>query len=130
MRKLLFLILLLALAVSACGSIAKENTLPRAVSASEAFELYQKGAFFLDVRTLEEWDAFHVENATLIPLDELPNRITELPKDRLIVVICLSGSRSASGRDILLEAGFPQVTNMSGGLEEWVASGYPFTAEP
>lgn len=100
-------------------------SLPKEISVSEAFSRYQNGAFVLDVRTQEEWNEFHAPNTTLIPLDQLPNRLNELPKDKEIVVVCRSGNRSQQGRDILLNAGFTQVTSMTGGLNEWRASGYP-----
>ncbi len=106
----------------------KNNTatsLPGEISVSEAYTKYQNGAFFLDVRTQEEWNEFHAPNATLIPLDQLPARLNELPKDKEIVVVCRSGNRSQQGRDILLNAGFAQVTSMQGGLTDWRASGYP-----
>jgi rhodanese-related sulfurtransferase len=51
--------------------------------------------------------------------------LNEVPRDRQIVVVCRSGNRSQQGRDILLNAGFEQVTSMTGGLNEWRASGYP-----
>jgi rhodanese-related sulfurtransferase len=95
------------------------------ISVSEAFTKYQNGTFVLDVRTQEEWDDFHAPNSTLIPLDQLASRLNELPRDREIVVVCRSGNRSQQGRDILLNAGFEQVTSMTGGLNEWRASGYP-----
>ena len=100
-------------------------SLPREISVSEAFTKAQNGAFVLDVRTPEEWNEFHAPNSTLIPLDQLPSRLNELPKDREIVVVCRSGNRSQQGRDILLNAGFTQVTSMQGGLTEWRAAGYP-----
>lgn len=95
------------------------------ISVDEAYKLYQNGTFVLDVRTPEEWNDFHVPNTTLIPLDELENRVNELPKDQEIVVICRSGNRSAVGRDILLNAGLTQVTSVDGGLTAWRAAGYP-----
>jgi len=95
------------------------------ISASDAYNLYQNGAFVLDVRTLEEWNEYHVPNTTLIPLDQLPSRLGEVPRDRQVVVVCRSGNRSQQGRDILLASGFDQVTSMTGGLNEWRASGYP-----
>jgi rhodanese-related sulfurtransferase len=106
----------------------KNNTpsaLPSEISVSEAYNKYQSGAFLLDVRTPEEWNEFHAPNTTLIPLDELPSRLSEIPRDKEIVVVCRSGNRSQQGRDILLNAGFQQVTSMQGGLNEWRASGYP-----
>jgi hydroxyacylglutathione hydrolase len=96
----------------------------------KAYELYQNGMFFLDVRTQEEWNEFHAPNSVLIPLDQLQSRLAELPDDQLIVVVCRSGNRSETGRDILLEAGFKQVTSMEGGLTEWAAGGYPTTTGP
>ena len=103
------------------------NTNPPAsdISVNEAYNLYQNGAFVLDVRTQEEWNEFHAPNTTLIPLDQLATRINEVPRDRQIVVVCRSGNRSQQGRDILLNAGFEQVTSMTGGLNEWRVSGYP-----
>jgi rhodanese-related sulfurtransferase len=110
---------------AANGAQNNVSSLPREIPVSEAFTKYQNGAFVLDVRTQEEWNEFHVPNTTLIPLDQLASRLNELPKDREIVVVCRSGNRSQEGRDILLNAGFTQVTSMTGGLNEWRASGYP-----
>lgn len=100
------------------------NTLPKEISVQEAYSMREQGAFILDVRTPAEWVDGHVPGATLIPLDELPNRISELPQDENIVVICRSGNRSATGRDILLNAGFTMVTSVAGGFNDWVANGY------
>jgi len=95
------------------------------ISAAEAYAKYQNGAFVLDVRTNEEWNEFHAPNTTLIPLDQLATRVNEVPRDREIVVVCRSGNRSRQGRDILLNAGFENVTSMTGGLNEWRSLGYP-----
>lgn len=97
------------------------------VSTDEAYQMYQNGTFVLDVRTQAEWNDYHVPNTTLIPLDELPNRLSELPKDQEIVVICHSGNRSQQGRDILLNAGF-NATSMTGGILAWYDKGYPVDA--
>ena len=107
---------------SGAGSAA---SLPATISVEQAYQKYNQGAFVLDVRTQEEWNDFHAPGTTLIPLDELPGRLDELPRDREIVVVCRSGNRSQQGRDILLGAGFTQVTSMSGGLNEWRSAGYP-----
>lgn len=101
------------------------NSLPATISVSEAYNMYQSGAFVLDVRTQEEWNEFHAPNTTLIPLDQLASRVNEVPRDRQVVVVCRSGNRSQQARTILLDAGFEQVTSMTGGLNEWRASGYP-----
>ena len=103
----------------------KNASLPGAINVNEAHDLYQSGAFVLDVRTQEEWNEYHVPNTTLIPLDQLPSRLNEVPHDRQVVVVCRSGNRSQQARDILLNADFKQVTSMTGGLNQWRASGYP-----
>lgn len=115
------------IASSAGGGVSTAQA--KEISVDEAYALYQAGAFVLDVRTQEEWDEYHAPNTTLIPLDQLPNRLSELPRDREIVVVCRSGNRSQEGRDILLDAGF-NATSMAGGLKEWYAKGYPIEGAP
>lgn len=95
------------------------------ISVAQAYQKYQQSAFFLDVRSQEEWDQVHIASSTLIPLDELPNKLSELPKDRDIVVVCLSGHRSGEGVSILQKAGFSRATCLIGGLTAWKAAGYP-----
>lgn len=106
------------------------NPAENEISIAEAFAKYEQGVFLLDVRTQEEWDSFHAPDTTLIPLDQLPDRVNELPKDQEIVVICRSGNRSQEGRDILLKAGFTNVSSMAGGLNEWRSAGYPTVSGP
>jgi rhodanese-related sulfurtransferase len=102
-----------------------QTNFPRNVSVQQAYQLYEQGTFVLDVRTQEEWDQYHAPNTTLIPLDVLPDRLAEIPADQQVVVVCRSGNRSQVGRDILLDAGFEQVTSVDGGLQAWGAAGYP-----
>ena len=104
------------------------SSLPRDISTDQAYQKYQEGAYFLDVRTQDEWNEFHAPNSTLIPLDQLPTRLSEIPRDKEIVVVCRSGNRSQQGRDILLSGGFTQVSSMTGGLNEWRSKGYPITS--
>ncbi len=137
--------LALAFALAACGSSAATPSpaatagpsaaataapggpaaLPAEVDVATAASLVEGGAFLLDVRTQEEWEAGHVQGATLIPLDQLPAQLAAVPRDRQVVVMCRTGHRSAQGRDILLQAGFPGVTSMAGGITAWVAAGRP-----
>lgn len=103
---------------------------PLEVSVAEAVAKQKAGAFILDVRQPEEWSEGHVAGATLIPLGELPARLSEVPKDQEVVVVCHSGNRSAKGRDILRQAGFSQVTSMAGGMAQWQSDGYPTVSGP
>ena len=105
-------------------STVRNITVPE-ITAQEAYQKYQAGALILDVRTPEEWAEGHVPNAILIPLDELENRLNELPKDREIVVICHTGNRSREGAVLLLKAGFTKVSTVIGGMNNWQAAGYP-----
>ncbi|HSM26008.1 MAG TPA: rhodanese-like domain-containing protein [Anaerolineaceae bacterium] len=106
-----------------------EAGLPRTVNVDEAYELRQSGIFVLDVREQHEWDTVHIPGATLIPLGELDNRINELPKDEEILVVCRSGNRSATARDILLNTGFEDVTSLAGGMIDWVGRSYEVVSE-
>lgn len=101
------------------------------ITVAEAHARYQAGAdFFLDVRTPEEWAETHLANSTLIPLDKLPQRINELPRDQPIVVVCRSGRRSLEAQGILQHAGFEQAVSMDGGVNDWRAAGYPVVSGP
>jgi rhodanese-related sulfurtransferase len=102
-----------------------ETTSSTEISVSQAYQKYQQGAFFLDVRSQAEWDQVHIPESTLIPLDEFKNRQNELPRDRDIVVVCLSGQRSKEGMTALQQAGFSRASCMTGGLTAWKAAGYP-----
>jgi rhodanese-related sulfurtransferase len=94
------------------------------ISPGKAYTKLKEGAFFLDVRSKEEWNQFHIAGSTQIPLDELPNRLSELPQDRDIVVVCLSGLRAQSGTVILQKAGFKNIFCLGGGLNAWKNAGY------
>jgi rhodanese-related sulfurtransferase len=107
------------------GSKNPSPALSKEISVTDAYELYQTGVLFVDVRENDEWYQVHIPNTTHIPLGELARRQKELPKDQQIVVVCRSGNRSQTGRDILINAGFQDVTSMAGGVKSWSAAGYP-----
>lgn len=73
----------------------------------------------LDVREPHELEIARIEGSRHIPLGELSGRLGDLDRDRDIVVFCRSGIRSASGTRVLLEAGFPRVRNLRGGILAW-----------
>ena len=132
-RSLAWLVGIVILALAGLGYWLWQGTgngLPREISVTEAQAKQAAGAFVLDVRTVEEWNEAHLTGATLIPLDQLERRLDEVPRDREIVVMCRSGNRSATGRDILLKAGFSKVTSMAGGIRDWMAAGYPTVSGP
>lgn len=106
------------------------GNLPLEYSVDEAAKLDQEEWFFLDVREPSEWEEAHIPYSTLIPLGELTARLSEIPKNKNIIVVCRSGNRSAVGRDLLLNSGFTNVTSMAGGVSTWQARGYPIVTEP
>jgi len=106
------------------------SSLPLEYSVADAAKLDPKEWFFLDVREPSEWEEAHISYATLIPLGELTSRLSEIPKDKNIIVVCRSGNRSAVGRDLLLNSGFANVTSMAGGMNSWQAQGHPVVTGP
>jgi molybdopterin-guanine dinucleotide biosynthesis protein A/rhodanese-related sulfurtransferase len=82
------------------------------------------GAFVLDVRQPDEYEAGHVPGAVLVPLDQLEARLAEVPGDRPLLVICKSGGRSAAAVGALTAAGY-DATNVAGGTMAWIDAGHP-----
>jgi rhodanese-related sulfurtransferase len=87
------------------------------VSGTRARELVAQGALLLDVRTASEFARGNLAGAINIPLDELPDRLGELPKDKTIVTYCSSGSRASQAADLLRRQGFT-VCNL-GPMSAW-----------
>lgn len=74
--------------------------------------------FLLDVREQHEYELVNL-NGVLIPLGTLPSRTAELDPSREIIVYCHHGIRSVQGANLLRKAGFANVKNLSGGIDEW-----------
>ncbi|APZ90707.1 FAD-dependent oxidoreductase [Fuerstiella marisgermanici] len=74
--------------------------------------------FVLDVRTQREFDAGNIGDATNIPLEELRERLAEIPQDRRIAVYCFVGQRGYMATRLLKHNGF-DVFNLSGGYRTW-----------
>lgn len=89
--------------------------------------LVKEGALLVDVRESTEVAslAFDVPAIVNIPLFELEQRWSELPKDREIVLVCESGERSLKATYYLQFQGFTRVSNMEGGLLKWMRKGFP-----
>ena len=78
----------------------------------------------LDVREQSEYDAGHIPGVTLIPLNDVPKRLNEIPKDKPVIVTCRSGNRSGQATDFLRQQGYTNVHNMTGGINAWQQAGY------
>jgi len=81
--------------------------------------------FLVDVREPWEFVAGHVPGAQLIPLGELEQRVSEIPRDRPVYAICHSGQRSLAAAGYLQALGYREVTNVDGGTAAWIERGYP-----
>jgi molybdopterin/thiamine biosynthesis adenylyltransferase/rhodanese-related sulfurtransferase len=88
------------------------HDLKRKLEAGEDFVL-------LDVRERFEYDICNIPGSKLIPLGELPSRMSELDSADDIILHCKMGGRSARALRLLQEAGFAKLTNVEGGIEAW-----------
>jgi rhodanese-related sulfurtransferase len=84
----------------------------------------QDDVYVIDVREQWEYDEGHIPGVTLIPMNEVPNRLEEIPTDKEVIVTCRSGNRSGQITDYLRQIGYDNVHNMSGGIIAWEAEGY------
>jgi sulfur-carrier protein adenylyltransferase/sulfurtransferase len=73
----------------------------------------------VDVREPFEYEICHIPGARLIPLGELPGRLSELDSADEIVLQCKGGTRSAKALHVLSDAGFRKLYNLEGGIMEW-----------
>lgn len=103
--------------VNMAGFVA-ENILKKGVNIvqwREIGEIDFSNTVLIDVRTKEEWDNGYIKGATNIPIDELRNRLYEIPVDKKIIVYCRVGLRGYLAARILMQSGFKNVWNLSGG---------------
>lgn len=89
------------------------------ISVDELRERIAQGAFVLDVRTKNEWNAGHIEGAQWLMAGDLPQHVHDLPREKTIHVICGSGYRSSISTSVLRRAGFKDVVNVAGGMSAW-----------
>ncbi|HEY5272946.1 MAG TPA: rhodanese-like domain-containing protein [Acidimicrobiales bacterium] len=94
------------------------------VDPEEAASLIAGGAYLLDVREPDEWEAGHAPEAHHIPLGDLEARYGEIPSDQTIVCVCRGGGRSARAAAALSTVGLTTI-NLAGGMRAWESSGLP-----
>jgi len=78
----------------------------------------------LDVRTGEEYARSHIENAVLIPVMILTEKMHEIQMGQSILVYCHNGNRSKTACELLTSKGHKHVFNMLGGIESWIEKGH------
>ncbi|MDD3219147.1 MAG: rhodanese-like domain-containing protein [Lachnospiraceae bacterium] len=123
--KLLAVVMIYVLLLSACGTSAKKNNLEndsKKITAEEAYDRMNSGdeITILDVRTQEEYDTVHIPGAILIPNEEIgdtkPDQLPDL--DAEILVYCRSGNRSAQAAKKLVSMGYTNIYDF-GGINDW-----------
>lgn len=91
------------------------------ISVKELKDLMDRGekVCLVDVREEWEYSLARIEGSTLIPLGTLPQSLERLKKDDAIVAYCHHGMRSADATGFLLQQGFSNVRNLTGGIDAW-----------
>ena len=106
-----------------CGIRGEEKPVEAGIPEMQVEELKRRldageDLFVLDVREPHEYQICNI-GGHLIPLGDLPKRVSELDSSREIVAHCRSGVRSAKAVDFLRQAGFKKVKNLTGGILAW-----------
>ncbi len=87
-------------------------------------------ALLVDVREVDEFRQVRVEDCLFVPMSQLGVRVQDIPRDRPILVMCASGSRSQSATAFLLQQGFEDVGSVAGGIGGWQQLGLPVKHGP
>ncbi len=78
-----------------------------------------EGHILLDVREPHELAICKVEGSVDIPMQQVPQRLGDLPKDGTIVVMCHHGGRSRMVTNFLRQNGYAGAINLKGGIDAW-----------
>ncbi len=114
--------LLLTVFIFLVGCSSSDATPLAEISPQQAAKIVESNnAVIIDVRTQGEWDAGHIPGAIHIPLSEVKDRLDEFKAydGKTLVMQCHSGKRSAAAGEILLSAGYENVSNLTGGIMAW-----------
>ena len=84
----------------------------------------------VDVRAPREREAKRIDGSVSIPLNHLPERATELPRDRPLLVFCAGGYRSSIAASLLQRHGFSRVSEIAGGIAAWETAKLPVGSAP
>ena len=125
-------LLLLAGALTLLTGVAQADHPPGPVPPKTASELlgggnHHPGAVVLDVRTAEEFAAGHLPNAFNVDFyqADFRERLAGLERDVPYLIYCRSGKRSGQAYELMMELGFSQVNDLSGGITAWRKADLP-----
>ena len=146
-KNLIVLLLSVALVTGAVlmgGCVGRETGTPSPqttqiienITPQETFALIQQNQgnpdfVIIDVRTPEEFSEGYIENAINIDFysETFPDELNIFDKNKTYLIYCRSGGRSGSALDIMEELNFREVHNMTGGIIQWKAEGFPTTQQ-
>ncbi len=100
------------------------------VDSDEALQILRRekdSAVVVDVRRDDEWVSGHVKDAIHIPIDDLLNRIDELPRSKKLLFICAAGVRSGLACEMAAAMGYPteNLYNIEDGTPSWIEKNHP-----
>lgn len=116
-----------------CGgsspAVVQENGLPapgkiQPMDYQNNFVQKKTEHLLIDVRTPEEFATGIIAGAINIPVDQIAQRLSEIPKDEPVVLYCRSGNRSNQAAQILQGEGYTQIYDL-GGIGQWQSEGMP-----
>lgn len=105
------------------AGFAAENILQGLVHIVHWYDIVERDSdrdVLVDVRTPQEVELGTIEGSLLIPLDELRDRLEEIPKEKRVIIYCAAGLRGYLAARILKQNGFEKVFNLSGGYKTFV----------
>ncbi len=121
MKKAL-LILTLLFFLMGCNTGTNAKNSPQDITPAEAKELLEadSSVVIIDVRTQSEYDAGHIPNAVLLPLDEISNSAAQIMPNlnTTYIIYCRSGNRSAQAVTLLDQMGYTDLYDL-GGIIDW-----------
>lgn len=115
-------LILFASTVFALNAGADDKPLAKEISVTDAAPLLgQENVYWIDCRELEEWEAGHIDGATLHPKSRIEMELAKLAgkQDQRIIVYCRSGRRSLAVTELLRGKGFAKTQSMAGGYLKW-----------
>ncbi len=111
-----------------CGNV-DFNPSFKQITVKEANEIFHNNDTFqfIDVREPSEWEEGHIEGALKISLGDLKNHLADLDKDNNYIMVCRSSGRSGKASSEMVENGFKNIYNMTGGMIDWNNNNYSLT---
>lgn len=118
------------------NALHNDSLQPYEISPGEVVNKIKEGndVILLDVRTAKEYQEIHLENALLLPVQDLSQAtlntigLSQDKKDAEIIIYCRSGARSKTAYDIMKSLGYSNIKSVAGGMIHWQEDNNPFTA--